>query len=112
MRRSPNAAPRATRPCARPIPRELQAHDTSHTQKTPSEWNDGAGFECLRFAFSVPTYFQYRVDNEGPHFTATARGQKTVDGHLVDVTMVLRGEVNNDDVDIAPWLEETWRTVD
>jgi Zn-dependent protease with chaperone function len=99
-------------PSAPPIPKELQAPNTSHTQTTPSEWDDRAGFQCLRFAFSVPTFFQYRVDNDPTHFSASAHGQRTIDGHLVDVTMVIRGEVKGRELEIAPWLEETWKVVD
>jgi beta-lactamase regulating signal transducer with metallopeptidase domain len=99
-------------PSAPPIPKALQAPDMSHTQMAPTEWNDGAGFECIRFMFSVPTYFQYRVDNDPTHFSATAHGQRTIDGHLVDVVMVIRGEVKGRELEIAPRIEETWKVMD
>jgi hypothetical protein len=59
----------------------------------------------------VPTYFQFRVDNDATHFTATAHGQRTVNGRVMDVTMVLRGTVKDGELDIAPMLEETWKTL-
>jgi beta-lactamase regulating signal transducer with metallopeptidase domain len=99
-------------PSAPPIPREPQAPNTTHVQTKPSEWDDGAGFECIRFAFDVPTFFQYRVDNDPTHFSATAHGQRTIDGHLVDVTMVIRGEVKGRELEVAPFLEETWKALD
>jgi Zn-dependent protease with chaperone function len=99
-------------PSAPPLPRELQPPGTAHVQTTPSEWNDGAGFECLHFAFSVPTYFQYRLDNDPTHFAATAHARRTIDGRLYDVTMVLRGELTDGELQVAPNLEETWKVVD
>ena len=98
-------------PSAPPIPKELQAPNTAHTQTARSEWNDGAGFECLRFSFDVPTYVRYRVDNDPTHFSATAHGQREIDGHLWDVVMVIRGEVKGRQLEIAPRIEETWKAL-
>jgi hypothetical protein len=99
-------------PTASPIPRVLQAPNVPHIQTTPREWNDGAGFECLRFSFSMPTYFQYRMEDDPTHFRATAHAQRSIDGHLVDVTMVLRGEVHGSSFAVARTLEESWNALD
>jgi hypothetical protein len=99
-------------PSAPPIPKEQQAPNTPHIQTTPREWSDGAGFECLRFSYSMPTYFQYRMDNDPTHFKATAHAQRNIDGHLVDLTVVLRGEIRGNDFVLSPSLEETWKVVD
>jgi hypothetical protein len=99
-------------PSAPPVPRTLQAPDTSHRQTAPSEWNDHEGWECLRFAFSVPTFFQYRMDNDPTHLVATAHGQRSLDGRVIDVTMVLRGTVENERFWVSPYIEESWKTLD
>ena len=89
----------------------LPAADTKYVPRWPEDWNDGAGFECLRFGMSAPFWFQYRMDNDPTHLKATAHAQRTIDGQLVDVTLVLRGEVRGSEFYVAPYLEETWKVV-
>jgi beta-lactamase regulating signal transducer with metallopeptidase domain len=98
-------------PSSPPIPKVLQAPNAKYVPRWPEDWNDGAGFECLKFGMDQPFWFQYRMDNDPTHFAATAHARRLLDGQLVDVTMVLRGEVKGSDVEVAPYLEETWKVV-
>jgi hypothetical protein len=98
-------------PSGAPVPKIAQAPNVIYTPRWPEDWNDGGGFECLKFGMAAPFWFQYRMDNDPTHLNATAHAERTIDGHLVEVTMVLRGEVKGRELVIAPYLEETWKVL-
>jgi hypothetical protein len=97
-------------PSGPPVPRTAQAPGVKYQPSWPDDWKDGAGWSCLNFSMSVPMYFRYELVSDGRSFKATAHAQhRNVAGQIVDVTMVLRGEIRPDHVlQIAPKLEETW----
>jgi len=59
-------------------------------QSRPAEWNDGAGWSCLKFQMKDPQYYMYNYDatiagagsGVDDFFTATARGDLNGDGTL------------------------------
>ncbi len=101
-------------PSGPPIPRIAQTVGTKYQPSYPADWNDKAGWQCLNFGMDQPMWFQYKLDSDGQRFTATARAQRRdFEGKLIDVTMVLRGEIDARTrvFNIAPTIEETWKTV-
>ncbi len=103
---------RGRRPCpsAAPIPAQLSPLDT-HYQPDSHQWDD-SGWACMNFAIDQPIWFQYAVKSDASGFVATAHARHTVDGHRMDLTMVLRGTVKDGDLHIVPNIEETWKTLD
>jgi len=100
-------------PSGPPVPRVMPAPDTKYVPKWPDDWNDGAGWECLRFGMNQPMWFQYEYVSDGQHVHAKAHARRTnYMGHLIYVTLVLAGEiaaVKGDHVLwVAPNIEETW----
>jgi beta-lactamase regulating signal transducer with metallopeptidase domain len=100
-------------PSGPPVPRNVQAPGVKYQPNWPDDWNDDAGWSCLRFGMDAPMYFRYELVSDGHSFKAIARAQHTnVAGQIVDVTMVLRGQIQPDHVlNIAPRLEETWKVL-
>jgi BlaR1 peptidase M56 len=92
-----------------PVPRVMQAADTKYTPKYPDDWNDGAGWECIRFGMDQPMWFQYEIISDGQHVVAKARAQRTnYLGEVIEVTDSLKGEILPDHVlNVAPNIEET-----
>ena len=100
-------------PSGRPVPKVMPAPDTRYVVKWPDDWNDGAGWECLRFGMSNPLWFQYEYVSDGQHVQAKAHARRTnYLGELIDVTLVLHGDIVVDKgdhvLDVAPNIEETW----
>jgi type IV pilus assembly protein PilA len=82
-------------------------------QSDSQEWDDGAGWTCLRFTMQDPQYFMYNYTSSGSaetsKFDATAEGDLDGDGNASKFT--LAGAVQkgaNDDLvlNIAPSIAE------
>jgi hypothetical protein len=100
-------------PSGAPVPKAMPAPDTKYVPKWPDDWNDGAGWECIRFGMSSPMWFQYEYVSDGQHVRATAHARRTkYQGEVIDAHLSLAGDiliVNGDYVlNIAPTIEETW----
>lgn len=105
-----------TCPSGPPVPRVMQAPDQKYLPKWPEDWNDGAGWQCLRFGMDQPMYFQYELVSDSQHVKATAHAQRTnYLGQIVDVTLTLRADIVLKDGDhvlnIAPNIEELWKVL-
>lgn len=84
-------------------------------QSTPGDWNDGAGWECVKFSMQDPQYYMYNYTRGGDGsavgstFTGWASGD--LDGDTVLSTFSISGEIkaegNERIVVIAPNLSET-----
>ena len=76
-------------------------------QSTDGDWDDDAGWSCLRFSISGPQYFQYDYspNDAGDAFDITAKAQL---GGADDDTMTLSlaGAVQGGSVTIAPTIKE------
>lgn len=92
-------------PSGKPIPSDVSSISGKKYQSSMSEWQDKAGWECLRFEMSQPQYYQYRFDGQGTGFKATAQGDLNGDG--VFSKFELSGKVQSDRLVIAPALVET-----
>src|SRR5690606_25645667 len=60
-------------------------------QPDPTEWNDDAGWTCLKFSMTQPIYFQYDYESDGD-LTAAA---SVSDGYTAWATAKLGGTVKN-----------------
>jgi type IV pilus assembly protein PilA len=62
------------------VPADIASVTNGKYQSSPAEWNDGAGWACLRFTMDGPQYFMYNylapavAGVAGETFTATADG--------------------------------------
>lgn len=76
---------------------------------TASEWQvdapGDAGFACLKFALTMPQYFQYGYTATATDFVAVAHGDLNGDG--APSTYRLSGQLVGDRVVIAPQIAET-----
>jgi beta-lactamase regulating signal transducer with metallopeptidase domain len=100
-------------PSGGPVPKVMPAPDTKYTPKWPDDWNDGAGWECLRFGMDQPMWFQYEYVSDGQHVQATAHARRTnYLGEVIDVRLALHGDVvpfkDTRVLDVAPNIEEIW----
>ena len=85
---------RALCPDGAKVPLDDTAVENKKYQSSPSDWNDGAGWSCLKFTMDGPQYFQYSFSSSGTQgiaqetFTAVAEGagnklgQFSMDGRL------------------------------
>jgi Zn-dependent protease with chaperone function len=98
-------------PSGAPVPEIPQAEGKKFQTTCDAEWNDSAGWQCLRFCMDAPFFFRYELVSDGRSFKAIAHGQRrNYRGELVDVTMSLSGHVDEKDVLwIAPNIEEVWK---
>jgi len=96
-------------PSGGPVPKVMPAPDKSYTPKWPDDWNDAAGWQCLRFGMDQPMWFQYEYVSDGQHVVAKARAQRTnYLGEVIEVTESLKGDIVGDHVlNVAPNIEET-----
>jgi len=84
-------------PAAATVPAAKLAIQNAKYQSHPSEWRDGAGWECLKFTMSDPQYFMYGYTSVGTAgaigdiFTGTAQGD--LDGVGVLSTFTFGGEI-------------------
>ncbi|HEY8087568.1 MAG TPA: M56 family metallopeptidase [Polyangiaceae bacterium] len=112
---SVNAGAPSLCPSGPPTPRVPQAPGTKYlaTGEPYVDWNDRAGWECIRFFMDAPFYFQYTLVSDGKSFRAIAHAQRTnYLGQVVDITMVLPGKVlPNQALALPPSLEETWKVL-
>jgi type IV pilus assembly protein PilA len=75
-------------------------------QSKDEEWDDNAGWTCLRFSISGPQYFQYDYSPEGETgFTSTAKADLAKDGDIL--TLSLGGAVQGKSLTIAPTISES-----
>lgn len=100
-------------PSGRPVPKVMPAPDTKYQPKWPDDWNDSAGWQCMKFGMDAPMWFQYEYVSDGTHATAKAHGQRTnYRGEVIDVTFSVSEQVSGAGADrvlnIAPNIEETW----
>jgi hypothetical protein len=101
-------------PSGPPVPRVMPAPDTKYRPKWPQDWNDGAGWQCLRFGMDQPFWFQYEYISDGQHVRATAHGRRTnYRGEVIDASLALTGDIvgGNHVFNIAPNIQETWVSV-
>jgi hypothetical protein len=99
-------------PSAPPLPHQ-RGKAGSPVKVKDEDWSDHAGFECIKFQFSIPFYFQYETKVDGNRLVATARSAyKLGDGREQEIEMTFRGEVkpgpNGLALTMAPALEERW----
>jgi len=86
-------------PTAVPVGEKYQSQD--------SDWDDDAGWSCLRFSISGPQYFQYDYtpNAAGDGFDITAKSKLSgADGDTM--TLSLAGAVQGSTVTIAPTIKE------
>ena len=87
-------------------------------QSSPDEWNDGAGWSCLKFQMKDPQYYVYSYaatiagSGSGVGDTFTAQAQGDLNGDTNPSTFTLSGEVQAGstggvELMIAPNIEET-----
>jgi len=76
-------------------------------QSKDGDWDDDAGWSCLRFSISGPQYFQYDYtpNDAGTAFDITAKSQLSGSGGDL-TTLTLKGEVQGSSVTIAPTITE------
>ncbi|HEY6723177.1 MAG TPA: fimbiral protein pilA, partial [Polyangiaceae bacterium] len=87
-------------PEAAPIPTAVPAGEKY--QSTDADWDDDAGWSCLKFSMSGPQYFQYDYSLDGEKgFNATAKS-KLGGADDETLTLTLAGEVQGSTVTIAP----------
>jgi type IV pilus assembly protein PilA len=75
---------------AAPVPSDPAKIQGMKYQSAPGDWNDDAGWSCLRFQVKDPQYFQYNYvatpptggANAGDSFECIARGDLNGDGVL------------------------------
>lgn len=90
---------------AAPVPTAITTGEKYQSQD--SDWDDDAGWSCLRFSISGPQYFRYDyTPNEaGDAFTIQADAQLGgTDGDAL--TLTLEGAVQGSTVTIAPTIKE------
>jgi beta-lactamase regulating signal transducer with metallopeptidase domain len=100
-----------------PVPRTLQRPGEAY-QPTPDDWK-GPGFTCMEFAMDRPMHFQYTLRSDAKGFVITARGQRRRADRTVELNILIRGQLVEDQrhpqpgvlstMNTAPSLEETWR---
>ena len=101
-----------------PIPGESDAIRGRKYQSGPAEWNDGAGWSCLKFAMKDPQYFQYYFAatpdvggwEHGDQFDAIARGDLNGDGVLSRFDLfgqIQQAEDAGPVLTLAPNIKET-----
>jgi len=72
---------------AKSVPATADSIKGKKYQSDPKEWDDGAGWNCLRYTMQDPQYFMYMYSadgtgEDGDTFAATARGDLDGDGIL------------------------------
>jgi type IV pilus assembly protein PilA len=96
-----------------PVPDTADEVKGKKYQSAPSDWDDGAGFDCLQFSMGDPQYYQYDYEcptttGVGATFTAIANGDLDGDGNMSLFT--LTGEIQSDTdgkvVTVSPRHEE------
>jgi len=84
-----------------PVPRSIPS-GTKH-QSAPGDWEAdkgaNAGFACLKFEVSSPTYYQYSYTSTGDTFTVVAKGDLDADGTTSEFT--IRGTVKGGSVELS-----------
>jgi type IV pilus assembly protein PilA len=75
-------------------------------QSDPDEWKNDPGWSCLKFSISDPQYYAYKYekDENDTGFSAYAYGD--LDGDGEPATFVLSGAVENNEVRVAPTIQE------
>jgi hypothetical protein len=75
------------------------------------QFRSDPGWRGIMFSMSHPIYFQYRIEAADRAFTASARGsRREKDGSMADVTLILRGRLDDSGALWTSALEETWAT--
>jgi type IV pilus assembly protein PilA len=100
-----------------PIPGGADAIKGTKYQSSPAEWNDGAGWSCLKFSMKDPQYFQYYFAatpdaggwENGDQFDAIAQGDLNGDGLLsrFDLFGQIQQAEGGSVLTIAPSIKET-----
>lgn len=80
-------------------------------QSNPAEWDDNAGWECLKFSINDPQYFQYNYTSANNNtFQAIAVGDLDGDANntpgAATSQFSLTGNVVNGVVNVAPAITE------
>lgn len=91
-------------PDGAPVPTDVTKGEKY--QSADSDWDDDAGWSCLKFSISGPQYFRYaydETDNETFKITADAQLGGADDDVL---TLSLDGAVQGGSVTIAPTIKE------
>jgi prepilin-type N-terminal cleavage/methylation domain-containing protein len=115
---STEATARICPTAAWPIPGETESIRGRKYQSSPKEWNDEAGWSCLKFMMKDPQYFQYYFAatpdsggwQDGDQFDAVARGDLNGDGVLSRFDLF--GRIQQDEeggavLTVAPGIRET-----
>jgi len=103
---------------AAPVPSDPASIQGRKYQSGPSEWNDNAGWTCLRFHMKDPQHFQYNYvatpptggSQPGDAFECIARGDLNGNGTLSRFSMsgaIQRGSGGSIELTIAPNLMVT-----
>lgn len=74
-------------------------------QTSPTDWENDAGWSCLKFTMTDPQYYQYQYDQtSAAGFDAIARGD--LDGDSTTSTFTLSGAVEDGQARVAPTIVE------
>jgi type IV pilus assembly protein PilA len=94
-------------PSAAAVPGEVPK--STKYQSAASDWDDDAGWACLRFSMSGPQYFQYEYTSSGSAadatFAAIARGD--LDGDDETSSFTINGSVVEGTLTVSPAIEES-----
>ncbi len=73
------------------------------------QFRSDPGWRGIMFSMSHPVCFQYRIEAGDQAFTASARGRRREkDGRAAEVTLVLRGRLDDAGSLWTTPIEETW----
>ncbi len=73
------------------------------------QFRSDPGWRSILFTMDHPIFFQYRIDAGDRAFTASARGsRREKDGGTTDLTLILRGRLDDTGELWTSAIEETW----
>jgi hypothetical protein len=73
------------------------------------QFRSDPGWRCIMFSMEQPVCFQYRIEAGDRAFTASARGtRREKDGTTADVTLILRGRLDEAGALWTTAIEEAW----
>jgi hypothetical protein len=73
------------------------------------QFRSDPGWRGIMFSMDRPVFFQYRIEAGDRAFTASARGRRREkDGATADVTLILRGRLDDAGALWTTAIEETW----
>jgi type IV pilus assembly protein PilA len=97
------------------VPKASTSIQGKKYQSDPQDWDDGAGWNCLRYTMQDPQYFMYGYSASGTGavgdtFDAIAQGDLDADGTLSTYKLsglVQKGKNNDIVLNVSPSISET-----